>query len=191
MAVEGDAPGLVRQSMRTVDATRPQGRLSFSAVGAELVVPADAGPALDAGLDRAGILLAAEQLGTSQRALEMAVAYAREREQFGRPIGAFQAIKHLCADMFVGIESLRSAVRAAAWAADSRAPDRAALASVAQAIGSTVAAEVTDASQHVHGGIGFTWEHPAHLYVRRALGDAALFGRPEQHLARLSDRVGL
>jgi alkylation response protein AidB-like acyl-CoA dehydrogenase len=121
----------------------------------------------------------------------MAVAYAWEREQFGRPIGAFQAIKHLCADMYVGIESLRSAVRAAAWAADCRAPDRAALVSVAQAIGSTVAAEVTDACQHVHGGIGFTWEHPAHLYVRRAIGDAALLGRSEHHLARLADRVQL
>jgi alkylation response protein AidB-like acyl-CoA dehydrogenase len=154
LAVAGDAPGLVRQPMRTIDATRPQARLTFAAVAAELVVPADAGPALDAGLDRAGVLLAAEQLGTSERALEMAVAYAGVRRQFGRPIGAFQAVKHLCADMYVGIESLRSAVRAAAWAADARTPDRGALASLAQAIGSSVAAEVTDANLHVHGGPG-------------------------------------
>jgi alkylation response protein AidB-like acyl-CoA dehydrogenase len=191
LAVAGDAPGLARQPMRTVDATRPQARLSFSAVRAELVVPADAGPAIDAGLDRAGILLAAEQLGTSQRALEMAVAYARQREQFGRPIGAFQAVKHLCADMYVGIESLRSAVRAAAWAADDRAADRGALASLAQAMASSVAAEVTNANLHVHGGIGFTWEHPAHLYLRRALGDASLLGSAEHHLAALADRAEL
>jgi alkylation response protein AidB-like acyl-CoA dehydrogenase len=191
LAVAGDAPGLVKEPLRTVDATRPRARLRFSGVAADLVVPPDAGPALDAGLDRAAVLLAAEQLGTSERALEMTVAYARERVQFGRPIGAFQAVKHLCADMYVGVESLRSTVRAAAWSADSGAADRAALASTAQAIGSTVAAEVTDAAMHVHGGIGFTWEHPVHLFVRRGLSDADLLGRADHHLAHLADRVQL
>jgi len=191
LAVAGDAPGLVRQPIRTLDGTRPQARLAFSAVAADLVVPSDAGPALEAGRDRAGVLLAAEQLGTSQRALEMAVAYAGERRQFGRPIGAFQAVKHLCADMYVGVESLRSAVRAAAWAADARTPDHGALASLAQAIASSVAAEATDANLHVHGGIGFTWEHPAHLYLRRALGDASLLGPADHHLASLADRAQL
>lgn len=191
LAVEGEAPGLVREPMPTVDATRPQARMTFADVAATTVVGADATAILEAALDRAGVLLAAEQLGTAERAMEMAVGYARLREQFGRLIGSFQAVKHLCADMLVGVESLRSAVRAAAWAIDAAAPDRAVLASLAQAVASQVAAEVTDAALHVHGGIGFTWEHDAHLYLRRALGDAVLLGNADYHRVRLADRAGL
>jgi alkylation response protein AidB-like acyl-CoA dehydrogenase len=123
--------------------------------------------------------------------MEAAVGYARQRVQFGRPIGSFQAVKHLCADMLIGVESLRSAVRAAAWAIDAEEADRGLWASLAQAVASQVATEVTDAAVHVHGGIGFTWEHDAHLYFRRALGDAVLLGGAEHHLARLADRAGL
>ena len=191
LAVAGDAPGLRREPMRTVDATRPQARLAFRDVTAEPVAVLDTTAVLEEALDRAGVLLAAEQLGTAERAMEMAVAYAKERRQFGRPIGSFQAVKHLCADMLVGVESLRSAVRAAAWAIDAAAPDRAVWAGLAQALSSQVAAEVTDAALHVHGGIGFTWEHDAHLYFRRALGDAALLGGADHHRARLADRAGL
>ncbi|MEU7811664.1 acyl-CoA dehydrogenase family protein [Pseudonocardia sp. NPDC049154] len=186
-----DTSTVERAPLRTLDATRPQARIRFTGAPATPLVEPDATGVLAAALDRAGVLLAAEQLGTAQAALEAAVEYAGHRVQFGRPIGSFQAVKHLCADMLIGVESLRSAVRAAAWAADAASPDAPLLASLAQTVAADVVVAVADAAQHVHGGIGFTWEHPAHLVVRRCLADAAALGGRADHRLRLADRAGL
>ncbi|MCK5751248.1 MAG: acyl-CoA dehydrogenase, partial [Mycobacterium sp.] len=137
--------------------------------------------------DLALVALASEQLGAAQRCLDAAVGYAKERIQFGRAIGSFQAIKHRCADMLVLVEGARSAVFHAAQATDDR--ERAVAASVAKVACSEALLQVSFDNMRIHGGIGFTWEHDAHLYVRRAKATELMFGSPDHHLARLADLV--
>jgi alkylation response protein AidB-like acyl-CoA dehydrogenase len=140
-------------------------------------------------LDVAAVAYAAELLGVAQRALDLAVAYAKDRVQFGRPIGSFQAVKHRCADMLVDVEGMRSAVYWAAWTlgdADSGEEDRAIAASTAKAWCSDAAHRVLASALQVHGGIGFTWEHDLHLYLKRAQLDAVAFGDATHHRARLA-----
>lgn len=143
--------------------------------------------------DRAGVAYAAELLGASQRMLEVATTYAKTREQFGRPIGSFQAIKHRLADMLVDVEGMRSAVHAAAWSVATDADDRSLAASTAKAWCGDASRRVMESALQVHGGIGFTWEHDLHLYFKRAHLDRTLFGDPTHHLRRLAtllrDRV--
>lgn len=132
-------------------------------------------------------LIAAEATGAADACLELAVEYAKVRVQYGKAIGSFQAIQHLCADMLVHVESARSAAWYAAWAIASDAPDARSAARVAKATASTALMHCAGASIQIHGGIGFTWEHDAHLYFKRAQATHALFGAPDAHRAAIAD----
>jgi alkylation response protein AidB-like acyl-CoA dehydrogenase len=191
-AVQAGAPGLSRTALRTLDLTQPMATLQFADTPATLIGAADAaGPALDAVLDLAMTAIAAEQVGAARACLEASAAYARERHQFGRPIGSFQAVKHKCADMLVKVELAQAAATEAARAAAGD-PDAAPLpqaAAVAHAVCSESLMFVAAENIQVHGGIGFTWEHPAHLYFRRAKASQLMFGGPGfyfEHLLRRS-----
>jgi alkylation response protein AidB-like acyl-CoA dehydrogenase len=130
-----------------------------------------------------------EAVGVAQRALDLSVAYANERQQFGRPIGSFQAVKHKCVDMMVGVETARSLAYYAAWAVTENAPDVDEAVAMAKAYASDVATTVTSEAIQVHGGIGFTWEHDIHLYHRRALAIAAAFGSGVELRDRVADAI--
>ncbi|GAA2454456.1 acyl-CoA dehydrogenase family protein [Actinomadura vinacea] len=185
-AVEGGAPGLVRAAMTTLDPTRKQARLELGGVPARLVGPADgAWPLIRKVLDLAAVGLACEQTAGAERVLEMAVEYAKTRHQFARPIGSFQAIKHRCADMALGIDAARSAAAYAVWAASGGPAELPVAAAMAKATCSEAFVFAAAENVQVHGGIGFTWEHPAHLYFRRAKSGALLFGDPAHHRDRL------
>ena len=193
-AVEPGAEGLSRSPLPSLDLTRRLGRLDLVDVPATRVSPSgEATPALQRALDLAVVALSAEQVGGAQQCLDMAVDYAKTRVQFGRPIGAFQAIKHKCADMLLAVECARSAsMLAAATASDgSSDAELAAAASVAKAYCSTAYTFVAKESIQVHGGIGFTWEHDAHLHLRRAKASELLLGTPADHRARLADLTGM
>ena len=153
--------------------------------------PGDGAAALDRALDVAAVALAAEQLGGAQRALDMAVGYAKVREQFGRPIGSFQTIKHRCADLLLEVESLRSAVGYAAAAVVEGSPEIPVLASLAKAYASETFFHVAAENIQIHGGIGFTWEHDAHLYFRRTKTSELMFGGPARTRERVLDRLNL
>ncbi len=188
--VEGDAPGLGRELMSTLDLTRRQARLRFDGVAARLVGDVDAGArAVADARDTATVVLAAAAVGGAQRMLDLSVDYARTRLQFGRPIGSFQAVKHRCADMLVATEQARSTAYHAAWACDEAGDDHRLAASLAQVTCADAYKRVASDAIQVHGGIGFTWEHPAHLYYKRAVSDAALLGRRAFHTGRLADLV--
>jgi alkylation response protein AidB-like acyl-CoA dehydrogenase len=188
--VEGRAPGLTRVPLMTMDLTRKQARLEFAGVTARRLGEEGAGwVALGTALDQAVVCLAAEQLGGTQRCLEMAVEYAKLRTQFGRPIGSFQAIKHKCSDMLVWTEASRSAAYHAAWGAAAGAPDLAASASIAKSYCSEAYFRTASENIQVHGGVGFTWEHDAHLYFRRAKSSEVLLGDATYHRDRLARSV--
>lgn len=189
-AVDAGAPGMTVTPLKTLDATRKQAAVTFSGTPARpLSDDSDAtGRALRTALDTTAVLLAAEQVGGARAALDMAVDYARQRFQFGRAIGSFQAVKHKCADLFVEVESAYSAAYHAAWslAEHDEAPAEAAL---AQAFCSEVFSRASAENIQIHGGIGFTWEHPAHLYLRRARSSEQLLGAPAQHRERYLTHV--
>jgi len=190
--VEGDAPGLTRTPLETLDLTRKQARLDFEGVEATLLGSDGAGAAvLSTVLDLAAAALAAEQVGGAERCLEMSVAYAKERVQFGRPIGSFQAIKHKCADVVLEVESARSAAYYAGWCADEKSEELPAVASLAKAYCSEAFLHAASENIQIHGGIGFTWEHPAHLYFRRAKSSDLFLGSPGHHRERLAQRIGV
>ncbi|WP_413467208.1 acyl-CoA dehydrogenase family protein [Mycolicibacterium sp. 120270] len=187
-AVSADAQGLTRQPLATLDRTRKVARLRFDQVPARLIGPdGGAEAALARAADLAMVALAAEQVGAAQRCLDMAVGYAKERIQFGRAIGSFQAVKHRCADMLVLVEGARSAVVHAAEVADTE--ELPVAASVAKMACSEAFLQVALDNMRIHGGIGFTWEHDAHLYVRRAKATALMFGSPDYHAQRLAALV--
>jgi alkylation response protein AidB-like acyl-CoA dehydrogenase len=192
-AVDKGAPGLEATPLMTMDQTRKQARLSFSATPARLVGTDGGGwPALSAMLDRAAVALAAEQVGGAQRVLEMAVGYAKARVQFGRPIGSFQAIKHKCADMLLEVESARSAAYYAGWAAAAEDDEELPMAaSLAKSYCSEAYFHAAADNIQIHGGIGFTWEHPAHLYFKRAKSSELLLGTPQYHRELLAQRIGI
>ncbi|MFC5753952.1 acyl-CoA dehydrogenase family protein [Actinomadura rugatobispora] len=185
-----DGTTLARTPLTTLDQTRRLARLSFTATPARLLTT-DAGPVLSRALDIAAVALAAEQLGGAERTLEMTVEYAKVRHQFGRPIGGFQAVKHRCADMFVQVESARSTVLNAAEAADERPTELPAAAALAKAYCSDAYFHVAAETIQLHGGIGFTWEHDAHLYFKRAKSSQELLGPPALHRGRLAGLVGI
>ncbi|TMR01066.1 acyl-CoA dehydrogenase [Actinomadura soli] len=187
-AVAGDATGLVREPLPTVDQTRKLARVAFDGVPARRVGGAEA---VARALDVAAVALAAEQLGGAQKTLDMTVEYAKVRHQFGRPIGSFQAVKHRCADMLVLVESARSAVLNAAAAADGSPDELPAAAALAKAYCSDAFFHTAGEAIQLHGGIGFTWEHDAHLYFKRAQGSRQLFGAPGRHRERLAALAGL
>jgi alkylation response protein AidB-like acyl-CoA dehydrogenase len=132
------------------------------------------------------VALSAELLGIAQRMLDVSVAYARDRVQFGKPIGSFQAVKHRCADMLVDVEAMRSAVWWAAWCIATEHADAPVAASAAKSWCSEAGLRVCQSALQVHGGIGFTWECDVHLYLKRAQLDAVSFGDGPHHLARLA-----
>jgi alkylation response protein AidB-like acyl-CoA dehydrogenase len=191
-AVDADAAGLNRITLPTLDQTRKLARLEFAGVtGALIGSPGDAVAVLDRTLDVAAIALAAEQLGGARRALEQAVEYAKIRHQFGRPIGSFQTIKHRCADLLLEVESLRSAVGYAAAAVAEDSPEIPVLASLVKAYASETYFHVAAENIQIHGGIGFTWEHDAHLYFKRAKSSELFLGDGSYHRERLATRIGL
>lgn len=181
-AVAHNASGLSVTPLATVDQTRKQGRLILTETPARLI--AGDAAALNTALDRAGVALVAEQAGGAMHAMQMAVDYARSRYQFGRAIGSFQAVKHMCVDMLLEAQSALSAARHVAAAFDAAEPDRFTDVALAQAYCSAAFVTVAANCIQVHGGIGFTWEHPAHLYLRRSRTDAQIFGDPAWHRER-------
>jgi len=191
-AVTAGAAGLTRAVLPTLDQTRKLARLEFDAAPARLIgSPGDGAAVLERTLDVAAIALAAEQLGGAQRALDMAVAYAKTREQFDRPIGSFQAIKHRCADLLLEVESLRSAVGYAAAAVAEDSAEIPLLAPLVKAYASETYFHVAAENIQIHGGIGFTWEHDAHLYFKRAKSSELFLGDGAYHRERLATRIGL
>ena len=190
-AVETGAPGVSVETVPTLDQTRRQAHLAFDAAPARLLtVPATADAALARTLSAAAVYLATEQLGGAARALEMAVDYSRTRHQYGRAIGSFQAIKHLCADLAAALESARSAAYAGLEALDGDAADLPLAASAAKVFCSETYTAVTAACIQIHGAIATTWEHPAHLYFKRAKSSALLFGSPSRHRELLAAALG-
>jgi alkylation response protein AidB-like acyl-CoA dehydrogenase len=191
-AVLADADGLARTALPTLDQTRRLARLQFSATPARLIgTEGDGAAILGRTLDVAAIAQAAEQLGGAQRALDMAVSYAKIRHQFGRPIGSFQAIKHRCADLLLEVESLRSAVVYAAAAVAEESTEVPVLAAMVKALASDTYFHVAAENIQIHGGIGFTWEHNAHLYFKRAKACELFLGDASYHRERLATRIGV
>jgi alkylation response protein AidB-like acyl-CoA dehydrogenase len=191
-AVDARAEGCRSTPLETLDMTRQQADMTFQSVSATLVgAEGSADGYLRAALNAGLAALAAEQVGGARRLLEMSVEYAKVREQFGRPIGSFQAIKHKCADMLVEVESSTSAAYAAGAALDENSSESALLASLAKAYCSEAYCHVAAENIQIHGGIGFTWEHPAHLYFRRAKSSEMLLGTPTYHRERMLEELGL
>ena len=191
-AVEGAGAGVERVPVPQLDQTRKLARVELSAAPARLVgEEGGAGSWLPRALDLAGVALAMEQVGGAQRCLDMSVDYAKARHQFGRPIGSFQAIKHRCADMLLRVESARAAAYYAAWAAAEDAEELPAVASLARAYCSEAYSWAAGETIQVHGGIGFTWEHDAHLYFKRAKSSELFLGDGSYHRERLAARIGL
>jgi alkylation response protein AidB-like acyl-CoA dehydrogenase len=194
-AVPADATGIERRLLATMDMTRKQAAITLR----DVRVPASAllgdagagGAALQKTLDLARVALAAEQVGGAQRCLEMAVDYAKVRMQFGRPIGSFQAIKHKCADMMVAVEAARSASYYAGWVAAHEPSELRAAAAMAKATCSDAFFQCAAENIQVHGGIGCTWEHDAHLYFKRAKSSESLLGDPAYHREVTARLMGL
>jgi alkylation response protein AidB-like acyl-CoA dehydrogenase len=191
-SVAGEAEGLTRTPLATMDQTRKQARLEFSGTPARLIgTDGGAEAGLSKTLDLAAVALAAEQVGGAQRCLDTAVEYAKTRIQFGRPIGSFQAIKHKCADMLLEVESSKSAAYYAGWAAAEDSDELPVVASLAKSYCSEAYFHAAAENIQIHGGIGFTWEHPAHLYFKRAKSSELLFGDPAYHRELLAQRIGI
>lgn len=191
-AVDGNASGLARTALSTMDQTRKQAKLEFNNTPAKLIGTEGKGwDVLSTVFDIAAVALAAEQVGGAQKVLEMAVQYAKDRVQFGRPIGSFQAIKHKCADMLLEVESAKSAAYYGMWCVAEMNDELPSVASLAKAYCSEAYFHATAENIQIHGGIGFTWEHPAHLYFKRAKSSELLFGDPTYHRELLAQRIGI
>ncbi|MFC3996685.1 acyl-CoA dehydrogenase family protein [Nocardiopsis sediminis] len=184
------AEGVTVAARIPVDTTRPQGRVSFDRVPVRRVAR-DGAAVLGRALDAGRAALAAEQVGGAAACLEAAVSHAKQRVQFGRPIGAFQAVKHRLADMLVLVEGARSAALAASFALAEGAPDAAEVVSLAASACAEAFRTVAGESVQLHGGIGVTWEHPCQRYFKRAHSSALLLGSPEWHRRRLAGPLGL
>jgi len=190
--VDADADGLTRTALATMDQTRKQARLDFNGVAAKpLGTPGSQWPALSKTLDQAAVGLCNEMVGGAQFVLDMSVEYAKVRVQFGRPIGSFQAIKHKCADMLLEVESSKSAAYYAAWCAAEDNEELPVVASLAKAYCSDAYFHAAAENIQIHGGIGFTWEHDAHLYFKRAKSSEILLGDATYHRELLAQRIGI
>jgi alkylation response protein AidB-like acyl-CoA dehydrogenase len=191
-AVDKSASGLTATALSTMDQTRKQARITFENTPARLIGTDGQGwVAISRMLDLAAVALAAEQVGGAQKVLDMSVEYAKVRVQFGRPIGSFQAIKHKCADMLLEVESAKSAAYYAGWAAADDSDELPVVASLAKSYCSEAYFHAAAENIQIHGGIGFTWEHPAHLYFKRAKSSELLFGDPTYHRELLAQRIGI
>ena len=167
------------EPVATMDSTRRYARVR---AGGGEPLPGEVGPGVGAGL----LAVSAELTGVAQRAMEMAVEYARDRKQFGRPIGAYQAVSHRCAQMLLETEGARSATYYGAWTADAQPEELELAASMAKAYSSDAGWRVCSSSLQVHGGIGFTWEHDLHFFLKRAKVDALLWGSASEHRDRVA-----
>ncbi|HEY5274608.1 MAG TPA: acyl-CoA dehydrogenase family protein [Acidimicrobiales bacterium] len=191
-ALDAAATGLSRIAEPTLDRTRKLARLNFDAVPATRVTaPGEGAAVLEKTVRLATVALAAEQVGGAQACLDMAVAYAKDRVQFGRAIGSFQAVKHLCADTLLEVESARSAASYAAWAVAEGSEDQQMVAEIAKAAASEAFLLAATNNLQIHGGIGFTWEVDCHLYLRRAKSSEAFFGTPIEHRESVAAKLGL
>ncbi|HEX7058859.1 MAG TPA: acyl-CoA dehydrogenase family protein [Solirubrobacterales bacterium] len=188
--VERDADGVSVSAEKSIDLTRRLYSVRFDGVrvGPEATLEGGQEDYLPV-LWRACTAIAAESTGVAQRTMEMAVEYAKDRKQFGRPIGSYQAVSHRCAQMLLETENSRSAVYGAAWAADAEPESLPLAASMAKAYASDAGWRVPDASIQVHGGIGFTWEHDLHFFLKRGKANAATFGDAKWHRDRVADAV--
>ena len=190
--VDGNAAGLTRTALPVLDQTRKLAKLEFVDTPAKLIgTEGGAEAPLARTLDLAAAAIAAEQLGGAEKCLEMSVEYGKTRIQFGRPIGSFQAIKHKCADMLVETELAKSAAYNAGFTAAESPEDLGPAASMAKAYCSEAFMRAASENIQIHGGIGFTWEHPAHLYFKRAKSSEIMFGDPIYHRDRLADHLGI
>lgn len=178
-----DLSGVERRPEPAMDQTRELAWIDLDHAPAEVIGDADA---VARHRDRGAVFHAAEMLGGAEAVMRLAVAYAKEREQFGRPIGSFQAVKHRCADMLVDVEGMRSAVYHAAWATGAGDPEAAVAAATAKIWCSDAGVRVAESSLQVHGGIGFTWEADVHLYLKRAQLDQVSFGDARHHRSVLA-----
>jgi alkylation response protein AidB-like acyl-CoA dehydrogenase len=192
LAVDGTADGVTRVDMPALDLTRRLAKITFAGAPARLIGTAGSAAAgVQAGLDRATACLAAEQVGAAQFCLDQAVAYSKVRVQFERPIGSFQVIKHRAADMLMKVETARSAAMYAASAIGDDLADEIDLAvAIAGAFCPDAFFDVAADNIQIHGGIGYTWEHDAHLYFRRAKSGQLLFGTPNSFRDRVADLGG-
>jgi alkylation response protein AidB-like acyl-CoA dehydrogenase len=193
--VDAKAPGVTITQLKTVDMTRRQCHVALQDVAvANAQVLGEVGkgwPILQRVLAQAMAGLCAEMVGTGQKALDIAVAYAKERVQFGKPIGSFQAVKHKCVDMMVQVENARSLTYYAAWTVDENVPEAHQAVPMAKAYCSDMCKTVTSEAIQVHGGIGFTWEHDMHLFYRRGLASEAAFGSAPVHREVVAQTLNL
>jgi alkylation response protein AidB-like acyl-CoA dehydrogenase len=191
--VEASAAGLSRAPLATMDQTRRLARVDLDGVAARPLArePVAAAALLDRLAGLAWVGLACEQVGGAQRCVELSAEHARNRVQFGVPIGTFQAIKHTCADMLAAVELARSAAGRAAWCADHDPGDLPIMARLAKSLCSETYRQAAANTVQIHGGLGFTWDHPAHLYFKRAKSSELLFGQPAEHRDALGRLLGL
>jgi alkylation response protein AidB-like acyl-CoA dehydrogenase len=193
--VPAAARGVRASLLPTMDQTRKLAEVALARVEVKpdaLLGPLHRGwPVVARVLDRAAVALCAEMCGGAQKVLDLSTDYAKMRVAFGRPIGAYQAVKHRCADMLVAVENAKSITYYAAWAADQDAPDAALAASMAKAFVSDAYRKVAGDGIQVHGGIGFTWEHDMHLYFKRAKGSEVAFGDATLHRERVAQLLEL
>jgi len=189
--VDADAEGLTRTSVPALDTTRKLASVDFAATPARKVSSGDATAALEQALLRTLAALTAEQVGGAQMCLEMATQYAKERLQFGRPIGSYQAIKHKCADVLVDVEFAKSAAYNACFAAAEDSADLAESVAMAKSYCSEAYFHAAAENIQIHGGMGFTWEHPAHLYFKRAKASDLLFGDAAHHREVLAGLIDI
>jgi alkylation response protein AidB-like acyl-CoA dehydrogenase len=190
-SLDAGAAGVKVEPEEALDATRPIARLELDGARARpLGLPGGAGMALEKTLGQAAIALATEAVGSAQSALDMAVEYTKVRVQFGRPIGSFQAVKHKAAEVLLELELARSAAYWAGWVADEDGRELAEAAPLAKSVCSEALMKAATECVQLHGGIGFTWEHDAQLYYKRAASTRLLLGEPTVHRAALADRLG-
>jgi alkylation response protein AidB-like acyl-CoA dehydrogenase len=190
--VDMAAEGVSKAPVTSLDMTRQLCDLSFDDAPATLIATGQAADrALSAALSAGAGVLAAEQTGLAQRCLDMTIAYVKERKQFARPVGSFQGLKHRLADLWVSITQARAASRYAAACLASGDPDARVAVTLAKAYCSEVAVNAAQECVQMHGGIGFTWEHPAHLFLKRAKADSIAFGTADAHRAALASLVNL
>jgi alkylation response protein AidB-like acyl-CoA dehydrogenase len=191
-AVDANAAGVTRTPVVSLDATRPLCDLTFDAVAGRPVATGEAAAhAVSAALAAGAAILASEQLGVAERCLDMTVAYLKERRQFARPVGSFQALKHRLADLWVAVTQARAAARYAAACLADQDPDTPVAIALAKAACGDAAVLAAQECVQLHGGIGFTWEHPAHLLLKRARSGSMAFGTPDRHRGVLAGLVNL
>jgi alkylation response protein AidB-like acyl-CoA dehydrogenase len=190
--VDMAAPGVAKRPVVSLDMTRQLCDVAFDDAPGTLIASGPAASrAIEAALAAGAGVLASEQVGLAQRCLDMTVAYVKERRQFARPVGSFQGLKHRLADLWVAVTQARAASRYAAACLATDDPDAKVAVAMAKAYCSEVAVQAAQECVQMHGGIGFTWEHPAHLYLKRAKADSIAFGTPDMHRDALASLVKL